>query len=50
MKYLFMSNFGKNVLLREATGSTALGIKASKLKSVLFLIPPLIEKKYFRIS
>ncbi len=44
MKYLFLSNFGQNTLLREATGSTALGIKASKLKSILLLVPTLYEQ------
>ena len=40
-----LSPYFQNQLLRRGTGSTALGIKASKLPQLQLLIPPLTEQK-----
>jgi len=45
LKYHFASNLGKSELLSKATGSTALGIKASHFKATLMTIPPINEQK-----
>lgn len=45
LKYVFSSEFGRTELLSKATGSTALGIKASHLKELLVTVPPLSEQK-----
>ncbi len=39
--YFFMSKAGQDILTRESTGSTALGIKASKLKAISIIVPPI---------
>jgi len=45
LKYWLMSNSFQQDLHTYATGSTALGIKASKLPKLLLLIPPYKEQK-----
>jgi len=45
MKYHFTSNYGKSELWRKATGSTAIGIKASRLKEIRIIVPPIKEQK-----
>jgi len=45
LKYHFVSQFGQAELWSKATGSTALGIKASHFKATLVLVPPLSEQK-----
>jgi len=40
-----LSPYFQNQLLRRATGSTALGIKASKLPQLQLLIPPVAEQR-----
>ncbi len=44
LKYYFMSSFGQGELWSHATGSTAIGIKASHLREVLVVVPSLIEQ------
>ena len=45
LKYVLMSNTIREIIFSKATGTTALGIKASKLKEVIIPIPPLNEQK-----
>ena len=45
LKYHFLSRFGQSELLSNATGSTARGIKASRLKATRILIPSLEEQE-----
>ncbi|OPG15219.1 restriction endonuclease subunit S [Ferroacidibacillus organovorans] len=45
LKYQLLSRFGQSELWSNATGSTALGIKADRLKGVRILVPPLEEQK-----
>jgi len=45
LKYYFVSDFGCGELWSRATGSTAIGIKASRLKETLITAPPLKEQK-----
>lgn len=45
LKYVLMSNSIKESICKKATGTTALGIKASKLKGVILPLPPLNEQK-----
>jgi type I restriction enzyme S subunit len=40
----FRSDFGKHQLLSRGTGSTAVGIRADRLKASLVLVPPLEEQ------
>ena len=44
LKYHFLSQSGKGELWSRATGSTAIGIKASRLKETLVIVPPIIEQ------
>jgi len=43
--YAIMSPYFQHQLLQRGTGSTALGIKASKLPQLKILCPPLAEQK-----
>jgi len=45
LRYYFMSEAGKGELWSRATGSTAIGIKASHLKEISITIPPLSEQQ-----
>ena len=45
LKYHFAGDSGRSELWSKATGSTALGIKASHLKSTLVVVPPLAEQE-----
>ncbi len=45
LKYHFASNSGKSELRSRATGSTAVGIKASHLKATMITLPTLEEQK-----
>jgi type I restriction enzyme S subunit len=45
LKYYFMSAVGQGELWSRATGSTALGIKAERLRDVLVPVPPLTEQE-----
>lgn len=45
IKYYFLSQFGQNMLLSEGTGSTAIGIKASKFYNINIIIPPISEQQ-----
>ncbi len=45
LNYYFMSCSGNLELLSRATGSTAIGIKASKLKEILVLVPPVSDQE-----
>jgi type I restriction enzyme S subunit len=45
LKFQLMSEFGKGELWSRATGSTAIGIKAEHLRSVLIAVPPLDEQE-----
>ena len=45
LKYHFISRFGQAELWTRASGSTALGIKASRFKGTLVCIPPIPEQK-----
>ncbi|QKI82796.1 restriction endonuclease subunit S [Kroppenstedtia eburnea] len=45
LKYHFLSDFGKAELRSNATGSTALGIKADRLKGTYILVPSLNEQQ-----
>jgi type I restriction enzyme S subunit len=45
LKYWLMSDSFQQDLYTYATGSTALGIKASKLPKLLLLLPPIDEQK-----
>jgi len=45
VKYHFLSASGKGELWSRATGSTAIGIKASHLKETLITVPPLPEQQ-----
>jgi type I restriction enzyme S subunit len=45
LKYYFLSNAGQGELWSRATGSTAIGIKASHLKEIFAIMPPLEEQK-----
>lgn len=44
LKHQFLSQFGHSELWSNATGSTALGIKADRLKGVRILVPSLEEQ------
>lgn len=44
LKYHFMGGFGQGELWSRATGSTAIGIKADRLKETLVTTPPLTEQ------
>jgi len=43
--YFVLSPFYQDLLIEKATGMTAKGIKASKLKEMLIPLPPLSEQK-----
>jgi type I restriction enzyme S subunit len=45
LKYYLLSQAGQDELLSQGTGSTALGIKASKLKGLIVPCPPLCEQE-----
>jgi type I restriction enzyme, S subunit len=45
LKYHFASDSGRSELYSRATGSTAVGIKASHLKETLITVPPLLEQR-----
>ncbi len=45
LKYYFLSQAGQHELYSQATGSTALGIKASKFYNINIVIPPLKEQQ-----
>ncbi|MDF0591743.1 restriction endonuclease subunit S [Candidatus Methanocrinis natronophilus] len=45
LKYHFASSSGKSELWSRATGSTALGIKASRFKETLLTVPPIKEQQ-----
>ena len=45
LKYHFVADFGRMELHTRATGSTALGIKASHLKASLLTVPPICEQE-----
>jgi type I restriction enzyme S subunit len=45
LKYYLWSSVGQAELSSRATGSTALGIKAERLKDVLVVVPPLDEQE-----
>src|SRR5262249_54139798 len=40
----FRSDFGKHELLSRGTGSTAIGIRADRLRASLVLVPPISEQ------
>jgi type I restriction enzyme S subunit len=44
LKYFFRSGAGQGELLTRASGSTALGIKASRFKGIAVVVPPLSEQ------
>lgn len=44
LKYHFMSTFGRGEMWSNASGSTAIGIKAERFKGTLILKPPLKEQ------
>lgn len=44
LKFTFLSRFGQGELWSRATGSTAIGIKASHLREVMVLLPPIDEQ------
>ena len=44
LKYHFLSSFAQIELYRQSTGSTAVGIKASKLRQTLMVVPPISEQ------
>ena len=44
LKYYFMSAAGQGELWSRATGSTAIGIKASHLREILIAVPPLNQQ------
>ncbi len=45
LRYSFLSLSGQGELWSRATGSTAIGIKASHLKEILCVVPPLVEQQ-----
>jgi type I restriction enzyme S subunit len=45
LKYYFLSQAGQDELYSQGTGSTAIGIKASKFYNINTIIPPLAEQK-----
>ncbi len=45
LKYFLVSTAGQGELWSRATGSTAIGIKASHLKEIMTLVPPLPEQQ-----
>ena len=45
LKYHFVGDYGHCELQTRATGSTAIGIKASHMKASLITIPPIIEQR-----
>ena len=45
LKYHFISRLGQAELWTKASGSTALGIKASRLKGTVACVPPIPEQK-----
>ncbi|RXT08837.1 restriction endonuclease subunit S [Ammoniphilus sp. CFH 90114] len=45
LKYVLMSKSIRESILKKATGTTAQGIKASKLKQIIVPVPPLDEQK-----
>ncbi len=44
LKWYFLSRAGQDELMSQGTGSTAVGIKASKLKGLPIAVPPLDEQ------
>jgi type I restriction enzyme S subunit len=44
LKYFFLSAAGQGELWTRASGSTALGIKASRFKGITVIVPPLSEQ------
>lgn len=46
LKHVLMSDVFQRLLISEATGSTALGIKGSRLHKLKILIPPISEQQY----
>lgn len=44
LKYVLMSNSIRETIIKKATGTTALGIKASKLEQIILPLPPLNEQ------
>ena len=46
LKYHWLSPFGQGELWRNATGSTALGIKADRLYATKVLLPPITEQQH----
>ncbi len=45
LKYYILSTAGQGELQSRATGSTAVGIKASRLKQIYVIVPPLAEQR-----
>ena len=45
MLSFILSTYFQNLLVRQSTGTTVLGIKADKLKKLLIPLPPLAEQK-----
>ncbi len=45
LKYFLASSAGQGELWSRATGSTAVGIKASHLKEIIMLVPPIDEQR-----
>lgn len=45
LKYYFLSQAGQHELYSQSTGSTAIGIKASKFYNINTIIPPLTEQQ-----
>src|SRR5687767_3712720 len=45
LRYYFVSKSGAGELWSRATGSTAVGIKAWRLKETLVAVPPLVEQR-----
>lgn len=45
LKYVLMSPIIREIIIKQATGTTAQGIKASKLKNIPIPVPPVNEQK-----
>jgi type I restriction enzyme S subunit len=45
LKYFFLSAAGQGELWTRASGSTAIGIKASKFKGLTIVVPPINEQR-----